>query len=240
MRGGSASGVSEIARRTQLSKATVHHLLATLETRGWVMRAPDSPLYKLGWAPYEIGSNVVRSVDLVRIARPYLDRLAAQTGESVLLGILDEDSVLYLDRGEAPDGLRMVANSGRRGSLHASASGKVLLAFAADSALVNRRLSGPLPALTPSTVTEPMLIRRDMAEIRRQGYATCWQEQEIGLCSVAVPVRDHRGATLGSLSIAGPAERLNKDSLRAHLVPLRAVQRRIEAHTRGSIDSATH
>src|SRR5690348_5012027 len=141
---GRPMGVSEIARQAQLSKAAVHHLLATLETRRFVMRDTDSTSWKLSWALYELGSNVVRDVDLSRIARPYLDKLAVQTGESVLLGILDGDSVLYLDRGEAPMGLQMRANAGRRGPLHATASGKVLLAFATDATLFDRLLSEPL------------------------------------------------------------------------------------------------
>src|SRR3954452_1228624 len=131
-----AVGVSDLARMTGLSKATVHHLLATLDARRFVMRDPSSPLYRLSWALYELGSNVVRDVDLSRVARPYLDRLAVQTKESVLLGILDGDSVLYLDRGEPPMGLQMRANAGRRAPLHATASGKVLLAHSPDPGLL--------------------------------------------------------------------------------------------------------
>jgi DNA-binding IclR family transcriptional regulator len=227
---GRALGVSDIARRTDLSKATVHHLLATLEARRFVMREPSSPLYKLSWALYELGSNVVRNVDLSRVARPYLDRLAAQTGESVLLGILDDNSVLYLDRGEAPTGLVMRANAGRRGPLYATASGKVLLAFTSDPALIDRTLSEPLDRLTKSTITDSVKLRYELAQTRQLGYATCWQEREVGLCSVAVPLRNYSGAVAGSLAIAGPATRLTTRTLRAHLLPLQAAAHGIEKH----------
>lgn len=223
-------GVSEIARHTQLSKATVHHLLATLEARRFVMRDADSALYKLSWALYELGSNVVRDVDLSRVARPYLDKLAAQTGESVLLGILDGHSVLYLDRGEAPAGLRMRANAGRRGPLHATASGKALLAFASDSTLLDQILSKPLDKLTKTTITGSDTLRQELAQVRRRGYATCWQEGEVDLCSVAVPLRDYRGGVVGSLAVAGPATQLTTRTLHEHLGPLAAASRRIEAH----------
>ena len=143
-RSGRPLGVSDIARQTGLSKATVHHLLSTLTSRRFVMQDPYTSLYRLGWALYELGSSVVRDVELSRAARPSLDRLAADTGESVLLGILDDDAVLYLDRGESPRGFYMVANAGRRGSLHATASGKVLLAFAPDAQLVDRILNTTL------------------------------------------------------------------------------------------------
>lgn len=229
-------GVSDISRRTELSKATVHHLLGTLEARRFVMREPDSPLYRLSWALYELGSNVVRDVDLSRVARPYLDRLAVQTSESVLLGILDEDSVLYLDRGEAPMGLQMRANAGRRGPLYATASGKVLLAFTPDPSLVERILEQPLAKLTKATITDPSALRQDLALTRQRGYSTCWQEREVGLCSVAVPLRDYSGAVVGSLAVAGPATRLTTRSLSAHLVPLQRAARAIERHL-GATDS---
>ncbi len=231
---GRAMGVSELARQTGLSKATVHHLLATLETRRFVMRDPNLPQYRLSWALYELGSNVARDIDLSRVARPYLDRLAVQTGESVLLGILDEDSVLYLDRGEAPTGLQMRANAGRRGPLFATASGKVLLAFCNDPQVLDRLLASPLPKLTKSSITDPATLRRELAQVRLQSYATCWQEREIGLCSLAVPLRDYTGTVVGSLAVAGPASRLTTRTVQAHLVPLQAAARRIGMHLGGS------
>lgn len=235
-------GVSEIARKAGLSKATTHHMLATLETRRFVMREPDSASYRLSWALYELGSNVVRNVNLSRVARPYLDRLAAHTGESTLLGILDENSVLYLDRGEAPGGLRMSADAGRRGPLHATASGKVLLAFAtdgevifpSDSDLSEAPVGGPLAKFTRTTVTNQAALRRQLAQVRTRGYATCWQEREVGLCSVSVPLRDYTGKVVGSLTVAGPASRMNPRTYLAHLPPLRAAAHRIELHLGGA------
>jgi len=226
---GRAVGVSDLSRMTGLSKASVYHLLATLEARRFVMRDLNTPLYQLSWALYELGTNVVRDLDISRVARPYLDRLAVQTGESVLLGILDGDSVLYLDRGEAPMGLRMRANAGRRSPLHGTATGKVLLAHA-DPELIKRVLSGPLTQLTTTTITDPAVLQRELAEVVQRRYATCWQEREVGLCSLAVPLRDYTGAVTAALTVAGPATRLTSATLQAHLIPLQATARRIEAH----------
>jgi DNA-binding IclR family transcriptional regulator len=231
---GRPMGVSDIARHTGLSKTTVFHLLATLESRRFVMRDAGSPLYRLSWALYELGSSVVRDVDLSRVARPYLDKLATQLGESVLLGILDEDSVLYLDRGEAPSGLRMAANAGRRGPLHATASGKVLLASAVEPHRFDLIMSRPLTRFTQTTIIDPAPLRKELAQVRRQGFATCWQEREVGLCSLAVALRDYTGAVVGSLAVAGPAGRLTKQTLLAHLTPLQAIGREIERHLGGN------
>jgi DNA-binding IclR family transcriptional regulator len=235
---GRPTGVSDIGRRTGLSKASVHHILATLEARKFVMREPESNLYRLGWALYELGSTVVRNLDISRIARPFLDRLAEQTGESVLLGILDEDAVLYLDRGEAPTGLRMTANAGRRGPLHATASGKVLLAFTDDHDLFHRIVDSPLRALTRTTITDPSVLRHEIAQVRQTGYATCWQETEVGLSSLAVAIRDYTGAVAGSIALAGPATRLTTRTLQAHLNPLQATAHQIEVHLGGATASA--
>lgn len=221
-------GVSDLARRTGLSKATVHHLLTTLEDRRFVMRDEDTARYRLGWALYELGSGLVRDVDLSRAARPHLDKLAALTGESVLIGILDEDSVLYLDRGESPNGLRMVANTGRRGPLHATATGKVLLAFSPDAEIFERVLSRPLTPYTRTTITDPAQLRHELAQVREQGYATCWQEHEVGLCSLAVTLRDYTGTVVGALTVAGPSTRLTSCTLTAHLTPLHAARHDIE------------
>lgn len=225
-----AVGVSELARQTDLSKASVYHLLATLEARRLVIREPDSASYRLGWALYEMGARIARGTDVSRVARPFLDRLASATGESVLLGVLDGDSVLYLERGDAPSGFHMVAAAGIRSPLHATASGKLLLAFAGEEEIERYlREAAPLESFTANTLTDPKKLRDQLAEIRENGYATCWQERELGLCSVAVPLRDHTGATVASLTLAGPAGRVTEDSVETHLQPLRDAAVEIDA-----------
>jgi DNA-binding IclR family transcriptional regulator len=224
-----AVGVSDLARQTGLSKATVYHLLATLEARRIVIREPDSASYRLGWALYEMGTQVARGSEVSRVARPFLDRLASETGESVLLGVLDVDAVLYLERGDAPSSFHMVAAAGTRSPLHSTASGKLLLAYVDEEEIERYLDSGPLESFTANTVTDPARLREQLGEIRDQGYATCWQERELGLCSVAVPLRDHSGATVASLTLAGPAGRVTEDSVDTHLHPLRDAAAEIDA-----------
>ena len=226
---GRPTGVSDVARHTGLSKGTVHHLLATLSARRLVIHDSQTALYQLGWSLYELGSAVVRDVDVSRIARPFLDHLAERTAESTLLGIFDEDGVLYLDRGTPPSAFPMVAAAGRRGPLHATASGKLLLAFA-DGLVIDRVVNGALAGFTRTTVTDPNVLRRQLAQVRARGYATCWQESELGLCSIAVPLRDYTGCVVASLALVGPAGRLAPRTVQTHLVPLREVATEIAAH----------
>ena len=99
--------------------------------------------------------------------------------------------------------------------------------------MFDRLLSEPLTRFTATTITDPSVLRNELAGVRVERYATCWQEREVGLCSLAVPLRDYTGKVVGSLAVAGPATRLTKRSLQAHLVPLQATGRRIEAQLGG-------
>lgn len=222
------ASLADLARSAQMSKAATYHLLATLESRRFVARDPDTALYRLDWGLYELGSTVVNGVELTRVARHFLDGLASETSEFVLLAILDEDSVLYLDRGDAPSPFRVTANTGRRFPLHSTASGKVLLAFSTDQTICERVLRGDLPKMTAATITDPEVLRRELDQTRRRGFATCWQEGEVGLCSIAVPIRDHQGRTAAALTIIGMSTHLNAETAGQHLVPLRAAARAIE------------
>lgn len=222
------AGVSEISRQTGLSKAAVHHLLATLVERRFVSQDAETSQYRLGWALYELGSSVVHGLKLERAAGPHLAWLAAHTGESALLSILSEEELLYVASAEAPRAVRMVATSGRRSALHATASGKVLLAFCEDQELVDRITTRTLPRWTSTTITQPSRIKSDLAKVRANGYSTCWEEREVGLCSVAIPIRDFTGHVVAALALAGPAGRLNEETVAAHLPPLIATGNRIQ------------
>jgi IclR family KDG regulon transcriptional repressor len=206
---GKPMGLSDLARSIGISKPATFHLLRTLEIEGFVAKHPDAT-YQLDWGLYELGSAVIRSVDLTRVTRIHLDRVAEETGEAVLLSILDDDSILYLDRGQSTESFSMVANVGRRSPLHTNASGKVLLAYQ-DQPFIARVLATKLSANTPTTICDPHELEQQLLEARRDGYATCWQEQELGLCSIAVPIFDYTGRACAAMAIAGPAERVTKD-----------------------------
>ena len=206
-----ALSLSDLARKSGLSKTSTFHLLRTLELEKFVAK-DETGRYRLSWGAYEIGSAVARSVDLSRTARPHLDRLAEASGEATLLGIIEGDSVLYIDRGQADRSLTMVANVGRRSSLHTNASGKLLLAFA-PAETVDRIIDGGLERRTFATITDPAILRKEIDTIRTRGFATCWQEQETGLNSIALPLRDYTGEVCAALTVAGPSNRLTKRSV---------------------------
>lgn len=208
---GRPATLSELARRIGLSKPATYALLKTLEVSGLIVR-DAAARYRLSWGLYELGSAVIRPVGLARAARLHLDHLAERTGEAVLLGILDSAAVLYLDRGQDRESFTMIANVGRRSPLHTNASGKVLLAYE-DARYVDQFLATPLLSTTSRTITDPTELRAELRRVRELGYATCGQEQEIGLSSIAVPLFDVTGAVLAALAIAGPTGRFGPAAL---------------------------
>jgi DNA-binding IclR family transcriptional regulator len=211
--------LSELARKVGLSKTSTLHLVRTLEVERFVAR-DEFGHYRLSWGVYELGSVVTRNVDLTRVARIHLDRLAEETNEAVLLAIAEGRSVLYLDRGQSNESFTMVANVGRRSPLHTNASGKLLLAHMPGE-LVDSVIADGLERRTPATIVDPGELKDALAVIRAQGYATCWQEQESSLNSIAAPLWDYTGQVCAALTVAGPSNRLTKRSVTRILAMIR-------------------
>ena len=214
-------GVSELARRTGLSKTAVYNIATTLESRRILAQDRRTGHYQLSWRLYELGSRVAGGVDLSRVARPYLDDLAESTGETVLLAILDQDEVLYLDRADSSHVVRMAITAGRRSPLHSTATGRVLLAWQ-PPAVVDRILSRELEARTPLTVVDPGRLASVLQRVRDDGYSSIRQENELYLASVAVPLFDHTAGVAAALAVAGPDARMRPSRVREVLPVLRS------------------
>jgi DNA-binding IclR family transcriptional regulator len=202
-----AATLSDLARRVGLSKPAALSLLRTLLEHRLVAR--DASLrYRLDWGTYELGSAVSTAEPLIGAARFEVDELARRSGQAALVSILHGGGVLYVDTSLPGEQFRMAANDGKTAPLHATASGKVLLAHQSAST-IRDVLRGPLPATTSRTITDPQGLGRQLDRIRRIGYATCHQEFELGLSSIAVPVHDSLGETHAALAVAGPSSRFS-------------------------------
>jgi DNA-binding IclR family transcriptional regulator len=219
--------MSDVARRVNLSKTATYHLLRTLELEKFVAKDAGSR-YRLSWGVYELGSSVIRSIDLTRVARVHVDNLAEETGEVVLIGIVDEGTVLYLDRVASAGATSMLASAGRRTALHATATGKLLLAHQRES-FIQAIIDAGLPRRTARTLCDGDALRAELAQIRARGYATCWQEFDNALSSVAAPLVDYTGSPIAALAIAGSSTRITRASLPAILKRLLPVAEAISA-----------
>ncbi len=200
-------GVSELARRLELGKSNVHRLLTTLVSEGLVEQDPRSGGYRLGIVMFELGEAVKVHLDLHAAAGQVLAQLREQTGESSQVGVLDGDEVVYVDRLESAYSLRLFTETGRRVPAHCTSSGKVLLAHQSTSDRERYLSRGPLPRLTPHTITDPDALRAELTAVRTRGWAEAINEREIGVASLAAPVRDRHGEVVAAVSIGAPVAR---------------------------------
>jgi DNA-binding IclR family transcriptional regulator len=208
-------GPSEVGEHLGVHKATASRLLGTLAARHLVERT-SSGRYRLGPGMIRLAGFAVHGTGLVTSARPAIEALSAQTGETVTLGILEGLHVLYVD--EVYDRHSIVSANwiGRRSPVHCSSSGKVLVAF--DDDRVDQILRGPLESPTRHSITDPEALRRVLSDVRRRGFAASTSELEEGLNTVAVPVRVD-GRVVAAVSISGPSFRLPAKEL-PRLAPL--------------------
>jgi DNA-binding IclR family transcriptional regulator len=206
--GETASG---LARAAGLPNATALRLIHTLEREGFLMRLPADGRYVIGLDLVRLGRDVDTADVLLAVARDALERVAAETRETVTLSVLrgpeSFDIVLQID---APHLIQAVNWVGHRYPLHATSSGKIVLA-ALDPERLDRVLSAPLERLTSATITDPEALRRELERVREQRHSVIVDELEEGLASVSVPILAGPGVLLGSVNVTGPTFRFDAD-----------------------------
>ncbi|PWU50195.1 IclR family transcriptional regulator, partial [Micromonospora globispora] len=191
--------LSDIARRAGLPVATAHRLVGELVTWGALSRGPDGG-YTVGVRLWEVGLLSPLHTRLREVAVPFLQDLHASVRENVHLAVRDRDEALYVEKVTGHRSVSIVSRVGGRLPLHATGVGKALLAFQ-DPAYIATFLRGPLPRCTPYTVTEPGRLARELAGVRRRGWAATSEEMTLGSCSVAVPVLGPDGTAVASIGI---------------------------------------
>jgi DNA-binding IclR family transcriptional regulator len=210
-------GISELGKMLKLPKSTVHRLASTLVDAKMLEQSDENGKYRLGLGLFELGSLVRRKMDFSSEAKPFLMELREKTGETVHLAILDGSSIMYINSLESKQAIRMTLEIGMRKTAHSTAAGKVMLAFQPID-VVEQVMADGLNPHTVNTIADPDAFRHELAQIRARGYAVSDEENEIGVRSLAAPVRDYAGNVIAATSIAGPAQRLTKKAL-AGFVP---------------------
>ncbi|MGQ9779250.1 MAG: IclR family transcriptional regulator [Bacillota bacterium] len=218
-REGAPMALGEISAEVELTRSTVHRLLATLMARGFVRQDPISGRYFLGLKALEVGASCLTTLDIRSVARPFLRHLARECGETANLAVLDGLDVVYIDQVEAESMIKMRARLGSRGPAHCTGAGKVLLAALPEEEL-QRLLAGRiLKRYTARTITAPERLREELRQIRKEGYAVDFGEMEPAIRCAAAPVRNYEGQVICAVSISGPSTRIDGERLRSVLVP---------------------
>jgi DNA-binding IclR family transcriptional regulator len=219
---------TEVARALGLPIPTAHRILIALKRHGYVTQHEDTKRFRLGLAALQLGDRARAVVDLRSVALPSLRRLTQDTGETSLLTVLspNRDRGMCLERVETSHPLRLSIQPGRQAPLHAGASQKVLLAFMRDDE-VDRVIAGGLEHLCHATITDPRLLREELDVVRSRGWAGSYEETNVGVWGVAVPLLDSRDDVVCAVGIAGPSARLTSARVRADIERVHAAAAQI-------------
>jgi DNA-binding IclR family transcriptional regulator len=233
------ASVSALARAAGLPRATALRLIQTMEREGLLLRVPEADRVLLGPELIRLAREVDIGTVLRELAGARLGELSEALRETVTLSVAAPDGGLDLvHQVDGPQHLVPRSWLGQRFALHASSSGKVLLATY-DSERLERFFREPLVQLTRSTITKPRALRRELEQVREQGYATTVDELEEGLAGVSVGIFSDTGSLLGTINVSGLRQRLDDEGRRRAVEHTRSVVDELEtALRRGARDAA--
>jgi DNA-binding IclR family transcriptional regulator len=207
---GGELGTNELARRTGVNASSVSRVLSTLAAAGYVEHVEETGRYRLGLRLLQLGNVVLGNLDLRQVARPHLESLVEETGETATLSVPGERDAVTVDFVQSGSSVQSVARLGRPSVAHATATGKVLLAFGGVPLP-----TGKLEHFTPRTLTDPRKLATAVERVRAQGWAEAAGERERDLNAVAAPIFGAEGRLAGILGLQGPGGRFDRPARRA-------------------------
>ena len=222
--------LADLSPALGLPKPTVHRLALLLEQEGLLQRDPLSRRYLVGSALEELAFQAIRNAPGHSTRRLHMQRLAEKIGESVNLGALSGDEIVYVERVESAWPLRMDFKPGSRVPVHCTANGKLLLAYSPPSVRHRLLRAAPFPPYAKNTMTTAAALSRELEVIRRRGYSEDNEEFLVGVCCLAVPVRNAERQVTAGLAVMAPSARFPLEKARACLPDLYATAEIISAH----------
>lgn len=205
-------GVSEIADEIGVHKSTAFRLLGALEARHLVEQTTERGKYRLAFGLVRLARRVNVQLELTEHARDVTEQLASALGESTNVAVLQEHYAVNVVQARGHASVVSQNWIGQLTPLHATSSGKVLMAHLDDDART-RLVTRPLERFTPRTRIDPVELDEELVEVVERGFATTYGELEIGLNAVAVPVRNEGGQVIAALSVSGPAYRFSNERI---------------------------
>lgn len=202
---GRPRGLSDIAGELGISKARAHRHLRSLLTRGYARQCPETERYEIGIKLLLLGESVRERFDVLTAARPEMMRLRDESGQAVTISALVEDAVTVLDMLQGKTIMEFGLRAGARLDFHASAHGRIALAFGPET-LLAKAMAEPLRAWTSATVTDPEALSVDIEQVRRQGWSTAADQLLLGVNALAAPIFDHHNRLQGAIAIVGSSQ----------------------------------
>ncbi|PRX49051.1 IclR family transcriptional regulator [Prauserella shujinwangii] len=213
------AGITEIAGELGVHKSTVSRLVSVLEARGLVEQLGERGKYAIGFGIVRLAGAATSRMDLAKLGNQTCQTLAESLGETVNIAVADDGIAINISQAHGSAAVTAHNWTGRRTPLHATSSGKVLLAYM-DGERRRRLLGGPLERYTPRTTTEPATLTEELNRIVENGYAACFEEFELGMHAVAVPIFGSGNEVIAAMSASGPSYRLSRERVRQLVRPM--------------------
>ena len=234
-------GVRAVAQLLELPLGSAHRILMDLASEAIVERTPNGE-WELSYRLLEIVGVQLERVQLPRLARPMLEQLASDTHETTFLAVPSRDEIVYLDKVQTDMQLQLNVELGTRRPMHCTGLGKAILAFLPQAQQDQVLAAAPLRAYTPHTITDPIVLRLELERTRRRGYSIDHEEIILGVHCIAVPILNHAGRPVGSMSVAGTTPKNEGERLEAMVQRLKRagehVSRRLGYNPRGATSAA--
>ncbi|MFF2854680.1 IclR family transcriptional regulator [Peribacillus sp. NPDC058002] len=230
-------GVTEISKQIDINKSSVYRILSTLVQYGYIEQDSETERYKLGYKFLEISSKLLESIDLRSEARQYLQELENTTNEVIHLVVYDQGEVVYIEKLEGNETLRMHSKVGKRAPMHCTSVGKAILAYLPSNVVLNILEQKGMPRHTDKTITNKDDFLQELIQVRIRGYALDLEENEYGITCIAVPIFDHSGKVIAAVSISGPTMRMTDQ--RIDLLQIQMIQIGKKISTRLGFESRT-
>ncbi len=202
--------LESLAKNTGLPKATLLRFLSTLVSLGYVHRDP-SDLYSLTLKMFSVGSRGLEHLDLINLANPIAQDLCDELGETVHMGVLEEDEAVYVLKKESSFTIRMYSRVGKTIPLYCTAIGKILLSDMSEDELASYLGRVSLKPFTPNTIRGRDQLSLELARIREQGWALDNEEHEMGTLCIGAPIKDYSGSVIAAISVSWPMFRYNEE-----------------------------
>ena len=209
--------LSEIARATGMTRATVRRFLLTLVREGYAEK--EDKIFSLKPKILELGYSALSSMGILDVAQPIMNDLARSLQESVFAAVLTGDHVTYIARATSERLVNVSITVGSRAAAHAVSTGRVLLAAEPPDALGRFLDRTTLEAFTANTVTSKVKLRAEIERVRLENYSIVDQELEIGLGSISVPIRSSEGRVLAALNVCCPSSRTTVEDMQKRILP---------------------
>ena len=222
--------LTDLANAVDLTPSTTHRFLGTLVAHHYAHKDPESGKYRLTMRMYEVGARVLPGLNILSLARPYLESLSEEVEEVIHLVVRDDDEVLYLSRLDgSPAVVNMGSYTGLRNPMYCTGVGKAILAHLPEQEMCQIWSRTDTVRFTDNTITDLNVMRREAAKIREQGWAIDDEEHELGIRCVAAPVFDFKGSPVAAISVSGTLGRMDAEKIQRIAPRVIKVAQRISA-----------